>query len=508
MNIKRAKEEIRNTIEAYLLKNEYGEYEIPVMAQRPIFLIGAPGIGKTQIMEQISRECKVGLVSYTITHHTRQSAIGLPFISKKEFDGREMAVTEYTMSEIVASIYEKIQESGLREGILFIDEINCVSETLAPAMLQFLQCKTFGSHKIPEGWLIVAAGNPPEYNKSVREFDIATLDRVRKIVLEPDLDVWMEYALLHQVHGSIRSYLEAHRDRFYRIRQEDGKKQFVTARGWEDLSAVLRSYEKMGFPVEKTLVEQYLQEEKTAAEFFSYYQIYQKYGQDYQIGQVLDGSLSDTERKAITRMAKEGTPQEGSMVLAFLLAVLDQNIEQYFRERQIQKALAESRRQLGIFWGNDAGKTFGDWIESREKSLQIRTERELIRREERQIEEAVLKILWKIDQEAKADHESGREALNRRLEQVCEEETKRCDERQESISQKLERGFAFLEESYGTGAELALFAANLTRNDRIRKFLGTYGCPAYTRYEQQLLGGEKLLKNRCRDMEERSKNGN
>ena len=36
----------------------------------------------------------------------------------------------------------------------------------------------------------------------------------------------------------------------------------------------------------------------------------------------------------------------------------------------------------------------------------------------------------------------------------------------------------------------------------------TYGCPAYTRYEQQLLGGEKLLKNRCRDMEERSKNGN
>ncbi|WP_347562146.1 hypothetical protein [Ruminococcus sp. AM42-11] len=113
MNIKRAKEEIRNTIEAYLLKNEYGEYEIPVMAQRPVFLIGAPGIGKTQIMEQISRECKVGLVSYTITHHTRQSAIGLPFISRKNFDGKEMAVTEYTMSEIVASIYEKIQESGL-----------------------------------------------------------------------------------------------------------------------------------------------------------------------------------------------------------------------------------------------------------------------------------------------------------------------------------------------------------------------------------------------------------
>lgn len=105
-------------------------------------------------MEQISRECRVGLISYTITHHTRQSAVGLPFIEKKMYGDREYAVTEYTMSEIVASIYNRMEETGLKEGILFIDEINCVSETLAPTMLQFLQCKTFGSHKIPEGWII------------------------------------------------------------------------------------------------------------------------------------------------------------------------------------------------------------------------------------------------------------------------------------------------------------------------------------------------------------------
>ena len=77
MNIKRAKEEIKDTIEAYLLKDEYGAYEIPSVRQRPVLLIGPPGVGKTQIMEQISRECGIGLVAYTITHHTRQSAIGL-----------------------------------------------------------------------------------------------------------------------------------------------------------------------------------------------------------------------------------------------------------------------------------------------------------------------------------------------------------------------------------------------------------------------------------------------
>ena len=86
------------------------------------------------------------------------------------------SVTEYTMSEIISAVYEKMEETGQQEGILFIDEINCVSETLAPTMLQFLQCKTFGNQQVPEGWIIVAAGNPPEYNKSVREFDIVTLD--------------------------------------------------------------------------------------------------------------------------------------------------------------------------------------------------------------------------------------------------------------------------------------------------------------------------------------------
>ena len=203
MNIQQAKDTIKNTIKAYLLKDELGEYKIPTVHQRPVLLMGPPGIGKTAIMEQVARECRIGLVAYTITHHTRQSAIGLPYIVHKNFDGRDYAMTEYTMSEIVASIYEKIEATGIKEGILFIDEINCVSETLAPMMLQFLQGKTFGNHKIPEGWMIVAAGNPPQYNKSVRDFDIVTLDRVKKIDVTEDFDVWKSYGYSKNIHGSV-----------------------------------------------------------------------------------------------------------------------------------------------------------------------------------------------------------------------------------------------------------------------------------------------------------------
>ena len=73
MNIKRAKEEIERAVKAYLAKDPRGEYAIPAVRQRPILLMGPPGIGKTQIMEQAARACGVALVSYTITHHTRTS---------------------------------------------------------------------------------------------------------------------------------------------------------------------------------------------------------------------------------------------------------------------------------------------------------------------------------------------------------------------------------------------------------------------------------------------------
>ena len=242
MNIKEAKEQIKNAMTAYFTKDEFGSYAVPVEKQRPVFLMGPPGIGKTAIMEQIAQELDVCLVSYSMTHHTRQSALGLPFIEKKVFDGKEYQVSEYTMSEIIASVYETMEATGKREGILFLDEINCVSETLAPSMLQFLQYKIFGRHRVPEGWIVVTAGNPPEYNRSVREFDIVTWDRLKRIDVEPDFDAWKEFAYQEHVHPAVMTYLEIRKGDFYKVESTVNGKRFVTARGWDDLSQMIHLY--------------------------------------------------------------------------------------------------------------------------------------------------------------------------------------------------------------------------------------------------------------------------
>ena len=54
MNIKQAKAQIQNAMTAYFTKDQFGNYKIPIEKQRPIFLMGPPGIGKTAIMEQIA----------------------------------------------------------------------------------------------------------------------------------------------------------------------------------------------------------------------------------------------------------------------------------------------------------------------------------------------------------------------------------------------------------------------------------------------------------------------
>ena len=300
MNIKEAKQEIINTVKAYLCKNAEGEYRIPAIRQRPVLLMGPPGIGKTQIMEQIASECGIGLVSYTITHHTRQSAVGLPMIKTEEFEGKEYSVTEYTMSEIIAGVYKAIKEQGHREGILFIDEINCVSETLIPTMLQFLQCKTFGNQKVPEGWIIVAAGNPPEFNRSVREFDMVTYDRLRVINIDADLEVWREYAREREIHNAILSYLDIRPQNFYRVEADVDGLKFVTARGWEDLSSLMYVYEELGISINAGVVGEFLHNEDIAEDFAAYYDLYNKYRDDYGINNILAGNAtSDIYRRMI-----------------------------------------------------------------------------------------------------------------------------------------------------------------------------------------------------------------
>ncbi len=474
MNIKQAKEELKHTIEAYMKKDEYGRYRIEAVRQRPVLLMGPPGIGKTAIMEQIAKECGIGLVSYTITHHTRQSAIGLPFIEKKEYDGREYSITEYTMSEIIASVYDKMEISGHKEGILFIDEINCVSETLAPTMLQFLQCKMFGNHKVPEGWMIVAAGNPPEYNKSVRDFDIVTLDRVKKINVEEDYTIWKEYAYEKNIHSSILAYLEARKEDFYRIETTVDGKEFVTARGWEDLSEIMYLYEELGYEITEDVVIQYVQHKRIAKDFANYLDLYYKYQNIYKVDEILAGKIQKSALESLQKAQFDEKISMISLLLTRLAADIREALDQDLYTNELFRVLKEVQVE------NDAAIV----LKRQKMKIEQMKEREMLdpesetraRRLCRQLEEYVPIMAQKGFDDVKEAFAS-QVSLRKELLDEC--------------GRELDNAFVFLEEAFGEGQELVWFVSELTANYYTAKYISRFGCEKYFYYNKELLLVEK-----------------
>ena len=478
MNIREAKLQIKNTITAYLSKNEYGEYAIPLERQRPVFLMGPPGVGKTAIMEQIAQELGVGLVSYSMTHHTRQSALGLPFIVRKNYGGREYDVSEYTMSEIIASVYDAMEDTGIREGILFLDEINCVSETLTPAMLQFLQYKIFGRHRVPEGWIVVTAGNPTEYNNSVREFDIVTWDRLKRIDVEPDLDAWKEYAYHSGTHPAVITYLEIKKGDFYTIETTVDGKSFATARGWSDLSDMLKLYEKLGIGVDEHLVGQYLQNSRIARDFSVYYDLWQKYRSDYQVDEILAGQIDGPT----AYKAKTARFDERLSLIGLLLASVTDEMKSVCLAEQVLAELASAFKALRMAMmapGADAVAALEKQAQLKRTMVENGIRAGNLSADGRHVAKSTIAAL-----ETVAAH--GNQAQNALKELIDDQRTGLKTDAQ-TVAGKLSNMFRFCENAFGDGQEIQILVTELTISHFGAKFISRYGCPEYYAHNSGLL---------------------
>lgn len=477
MNILQAKNEIKNTVQAYLSKDSFGEYEIESKNQRPLLLIGPPGIGKTQIMEQIAKECQIGLVSYTITHHTRQSAVGLPFIQKKEFQGKTYSITEYTMSEIIASVYSKMEDTGLKEGILFIDEINCVSETLAPTMLQFLQNKTFGNQKVPAGWIIVAAGNPSEYNKSVRDFDVVTMDRIRYIHVETDYYVWKEYAISKHIHPMILSYLELKPNHFYTVSTSVDGMEFVTARGWEDLSYLLYTYEKMHLEISQDTIYEYLHHEDIAEDVFAYYLVYKKYQDDYGIDDILNGKVSS----AIYARLFNANFDERVSVVNLVMDGLLRQVNVYSFEKHCTDLWFHFLKE----YRKDMDSSYLDHVKRFTSLYRDKLQAELLNTSQKHEYEFVLNNIQKVVVDESLDPKSRFDSCTKPF----FEQKESLEQLDSQLKQEIENAFEFMESAFKNGQEMTIFVTNLTMSAEMALYLSSHTIDVYEKYKQVLLIG-------------------
>ncbi|WP_058269899.1 ATP-binding protein [Olsenella massiliensis] len=487
MNIAEATEQIEGAVRAYLAKDDDGLDMVPPPMQRPIILMGPPGIGKTAVVSQVAERLGINFVSYSITHHTRQSALGLPYIGGARFGERDYRVSRYTMSEIIAAAYDAVERSGTREGILFLDEVNCASETLMPSMLQFLQYKTFGQHRLPADWVIVCAGNPPEYNRAAREFDPAMMDRLKRIDIEPDLDVWMDYATTHGVHPAVTSYLASKPAYFYRLRAGVRGARIVTARGWEDLSRMIGAYRREGMGVSLALVSQYLQDREVAEDFSLYLELFSKYEDDYKVQDILGG----TAAPGIADRARDAALDERIALINLLLGAVLADVHAL---DQARGALELTRRALD---GRDAhaGDALPSWLKAQERSCRTTVAQA---RAKGTTSEGRLKTLLA---QASLLARLRRELLRARTlgdgdeGVVCAQALARCaselDERAGSVMGRVDNALDFLDACCGDGQEMLVFVTHLAVDEPFMRLASEGGAEAFVRHSQALMLHER-----------------
>lgn len=465
MNIKQAKKQIIQSINCYLAKDEFDNYLMPIQKQRPIYLLGACGIGKTAIMYQIAKELNINLLAYSMTHHTRQSALGLPMIVNKQYEDQNYNVSHYTMSEIIASIYEIMTTSNIKEGILFLDEINCVSETLMPSMLQFLQYKSFANHHLPKGWVIVCAGNPTAYNSYAKDFDIVVMDRLKRIDIEPNYQVFKEYSQSVSMHPAIITYLENKKENYYKVENTIDGKMFVTPRSYEDLSDMMRSYEKKGYTIDIDLISQYLQHFSIAKDFSIYYDLFIKYQQHLAIEDILNNNLTTD----IIESSKASKFDERIVCMSLLCDNLNQKMKDILNEKEMLAKIIDDIKQYKN--DNDLNNELNNLINKLKQAKKQTNDHDQ------------LNILSLLINFYTNNLNNSYEIIKKNIVNMVNDNRHKAD----MISKQLDNAFSFIKNIYQNDNQLLIFITNLTINKHSANFIAYYGNDIYYQYSKNLM---------------------
>ena len=347
-------------------------------------------------------------------------------------------------------------------------------------MLQFLQCKTFGNQQVPKGWIIVAAGNPSEYNKSVREFDMVTLDRVRKIDVDADFNIWKEYAVNHHINRAIINYLELRPNNFYKVEADIDGMQFVTARGWEDLSNLYDAYQDIGIKVDEDIIAEFIQHDDTAKDVTAYFALYEKYKNDYGIQEILDGNPLKQSYQNIF----DASFDERVSVVNLLISGLEVSFHKVWLNKLVTdmwyKAKLEEK-SMGT------GTIYNTLYEERKSLFERDKKAGFLNKDEIKANEHLINKLSETEISSEKDIDAAfEEALS-----GFENQRKILEESEDMASEQLENVFTFIEETLGAGQEMVVFVTELTMNSEIAMFLSDNPSEKYLKYNSELLVGTK-----------------
>jgi hypothetical protein len=206
------------------------QYADPVLRRRASMLWGTRGVGKSSIVHQLAQQCGVPLVDLRLT-------------TIEPVDIRGAIYADDTREKTVWFPPEFLPNPDEPEGILFLDELTAADQRLQISAYSLILDRRVGDYRLPDGWLVVAAGNAAYHGAVSHDMGTALADRMFHFNVQTVIAAFLDYAIANDFAPEVMAYLRVRPDKLDDTAAQLANDHLIGAspRGWEDVSNVLKA---------------------------------------------------------------------------------------------------------------------------------------------------------------------------------------------------------------------------------------------------------------------------
>lgn len=200
-----------------------------IEAKIPTFIWGNPGVGKSSIVNQISKDKNMQFIDLRLSLLDPTDLRGIPF-----FDA--------TNKKAVWAKPEFLPNSNSKEhGVLFLDEINSAPPTIQAAAYQLILDRKIGEYTLPINYAIVAAGNYESDRGVTYRMPTPLANRFVHLDFDLDFNEWKNWAYCEKIDKRVISFLSYKPQNLFTFDAKSNKKSFATPRSWSYVNDILNS---------------------------------------------------------------------------------------------------------------------------------------------------------------------------------------------------------------------------------------------------------------------------
>lgn len=195
--------------------------------QRPIFLWGPPGIGKSDLVKQIGEEQEREVIDVRLALWEPTDIKGIPYYNS-------------TLGTMTWAPPAELPTDPDSKAIIFLDELNSAAPATQAAAYQLILNRRVGTYVLPKGVSIVAAGNRESDKGVTYRMPAPLANRFLHLELRVDFEDWLNWATLNQLHPQVVGYVSFAKQDLYNFDPKDASRSFATPRSWSFVSDLLK----------------------------------------------------------------------------------------------------------------------------------------------------------------------------------------------------------------------------------------------------------------------------